>query len=133
MLKTEPGTAFFWSGCAKVDPSTGKLITSGDVIVENLEKGGNKVDIDDIIRDGSHLAGDRFGGSPEIDNLVSQASNVNLSQYKIIENEWANAIDTGKKVSTNVTINYDADRLRPKEFLIKYTIDGKPYLRKILN
>lgn len=32
MLKTEPGTAFFWSGCAKVDPSTGKLITSGDEV-----------------------------------------------------------------------------------------------------
>ena len=34
-----------------------------------------------------HLAGDRFGGSPELDNLVSQSQNVNLSQYKKIENE----------------------------------------------
>ena len=29
-----------------------------------------------------HLAGDRFGGSPERDNIVSQSQNVNLSQYK---------------------------------------------------
>ena len=29
-----------------------------------------------------HLAGDRFGGSPNLDNLVSQLENVNLSQYK---------------------------------------------------
>ncbi len=29
-----------------------------------------------------HLFGDRFGGSPELDNLVSQASNVNLSKFK---------------------------------------------------
>ena len=29
-----------------------------------------------------HLFGDRFGGSPELDNLVSQASKVNLSEYK---------------------------------------------------
>ena len=29
-----------------------------------------------------HLAGDRFGGSPKIDNLVSQLSDVNLKQYK---------------------------------------------------
>ena len=36
-----------------------------------------------------HLAGDRFGGSPEIDNLVSQSSSVNLSEYKKIENQWA--------------------------------------------
>ena len=33
-----------------------------------------------------HLAGDRFGGSPELDNIVSQSQNVNLSQYKKIEN-----------------------------------------------
>lgn len=31
-LKTEPGTAFFWSGCAKVDPSSGKLLVSGDEV-----------------------------------------------------------------------------------------------------
>ena len=43
-----------------------------------------------------HLAGDRFGGSPELDNLVSQASNVNLSQYKKIENQWAKAIEEKK-------------------------------------
>ena len=34
-----------------------------------------------------HLAGDRFGGSPELDNIVSQSQNVNLSQYKKIENQ----------------------------------------------
>ena len=34
-----------------------------------------------------HLAGDRFGGSPVLDNLVSQSSNINLIQYKKIENQ----------------------------------------------
>ena len=34
-----------------------------------------------------HLAGERFGGSPELDNIVSQSQNVNLSQYKKIENQ----------------------------------------------
>ena len=55
-----------------------------------------------------HLAGDRFGGSPEIDNLVSQSSSVNLSEYKKIENQWAKAISEGKKVTTNVEILYDS-------------------------
>ena len=32
-----------------------------------------------------HLAADRFGGSPKIDNLVSQLSDVNLKQYKKVE------------------------------------------------
>lgn len=31
---------------------------------------------------GGHLAGDRFGGSPEIDNLASQSSGVNL-RYRL--------------------------------------------------
>ena len=80
-----------------------------------------------------HLAGDRFGGSPELDNLVSQASNVNLSQYKKIENVWATAIKQGKQVKVNVEIKYDGDGLRPSKFNIKYTIDGKPFSRNILN
>ncbi len=35
-LKTEPGTAFFWSGCANVDPSTGKLLVSGDEVAAEI-------------------------------------------------------------------------------------------------
>lgn len=80
-----------------------------------------------------HLAGDRFGGSPELDNLVSQASNVNLSQYKKIENEWATAIKEGKQVKVNVEIKYDGDGLRPSEFNVQYEIDGKYFERDILN
>ena len=80
-----------------------------------------------------HLAGDRFGGSPEIDNLVSQASNVNLSKYKKIENEWAKAIREGKKVTTDVTILYEGDSLRPKGFKVNYTIDQRFYSSKIIN
>ncbi|MGL5150829.1 MAG: DNA/RNA non-specific endonuclease [Clostridium sp.] len=80
-----------------------------------------------------HLAGDRFGGSPELDNLVSQSSNVNLSQYKKIENQWATAIKEGKQVKVNVEIKYDGDGLRPSEFNVQYEIDGKYFERDILN
>ena len=77
-----------------------------------------------------HLAGDRFGGSPNLDNIVSQSSNVNLSQYKKIENEWATAIKNGLPVSVKVKINYDGNSLRPTSFDITYTIDGA--LKKII-
>ncbi|SDN22122.1 DNA/RNA non-specific endonuclease [Psychrobacillus sp. OK028] len=70
-----------------------------------------------------HLAGDRFGGSPDLDNLVSQSSNVNLSKYKKLENQWAAAIKEGKKVSVNVKVNYEETGLRPTSFEIKYNID----------
>ncbi|SDL47090.1 DNA/RNA non-specific endonuclease [Paenibacillus sp. OK060] len=80
-----------------------------------------------------HLAGDRFGGSPEIDNLVSQLSNVNLSKYKVLENEWAKAIKAGKKVKVEVNIKYDGDALRPSIFEVKYSIDGKIKTTNIKN
>ncbi|WP_336762091.1 DNA/RNA non-specific endonuclease [Paenibacillus sp. USHLN196] len=80
-----------------------------------------------------HLAGDRFGGSPEIDNLVSQLSNVNLSQYKKIENQWANAIKEGKQVKVNVEVKYDGDSVRPSKFNVQYEIDGEVFSKSILN
>ena len=80
-----------------------------------------------------HLAGDRFGGSPELDNLVSQSSNVNLSQYKKIENQWANALKEGKQVKVKVEVEYAGDSLRPSKFNIKYEIDGDQFIRSIIN
>ncbi|MDA1476426.1 T7SS effector LXG polymorphic toxin [Bacillus changyiensis] len=73
-----------------------------------------------------HLAADRFGGSPKIDNLVSQLSDVNLTQYKKIENEWAAALNEipPRKVEVNVKIKYDGDNTRPSEFIVEYEIDG---------
>lgn len=80
-----------------------------------------------------HIAGDRFGGSPELDNLVSQLSGVNLSQYKKIEEKWASALKQGKEVKVNVNIHYDGARMRPSEFKIEYDIDGQLYDALIKN
>lgn len=49
-----------------------------------------------------HLAGDRFGGSGKLDNLVSQYWLVNLSSYKVLENKWHRAIQAGKAVEVDV-------------------------------
>lgn len=80
-----------------------------------------------------HLIGDRFGGSPEIDNLVSQSANVNLSKYKKIENKWAAAIKKEQHVTINVEVKYDGDSLRPSEFIVEYTIDNEYYEEDIIN
>ena len=63
------------------------------------------------------------GGSPDLDNLVSQSSSVNLSKYKKLENKWAAAIKEEKRVSVNVKVNYADTGLRPTGFEIKYVID----------
>lgn len=50
-----------------------------------------------------HLAGDRFGGSSKLDNIVSQSKNVNMSQYKKIENQWAKAIKERERMFLQVS------------------------------
>lgn len=80
-----------------------------------------------------HLAGDRFGGSGGLDNLVSQYWLVNLSSYRKLENDWKRAIQDGKNVDVNVEVEYDGDDLRPSAFSIEYTIDGVEYSKHITN
>ena len=71
-----------------------------------------------------HLFGDRFGGSPDIDNEVSQSKLVNLSEYKKIENKWAKALKQGKNVRVSIDVQYEGDSMRPSGFVINYFIDG---------
>ena len=80
-----------------------------------------------------HMAGDRFGGSPRKDNVVSQLRKVNLSDYKKLENQWAKALEEGKDVSVSVKLNYVGDSLRPDSFEVFYKIDGKPTFKNIPN
>ena len=72
-----------------------------------------------------HIFGDIFGGSPELDNLVSQLSKVNQGQYKALEMKWAKAIRNNQHVSVDVKVLYSGDEMRPRGFLVHYFIDGK--------
>ena len=79
-----------------------------------------------------HIIADQFGGSPELDNLVSQASDINLSQYKKIEYQWAKALKNNQIVKIDIKIKYEKNNKRPSVFVIYYEIDGKPF-KVILN
>ena len=80
-----------------------------------------------------HIFGDRFGGSPELDNLVSQSSNVNLSSFKKIENKWAKAISNNEKVQVEIKIKYNDKSKRPSSFEINYKIGDEKYTEIIKN
>ena len=80
-----------------------------------------------------HLFGDRFGGSPELDNLVSQAKEVNWGEYRVIENQWARALKNGQKVTVNIDVKYESGGVRPSSFEVSYTIDGVDYKQIIRN
>lgn len=68
-----------------------------------------------------------------MDNLVSQHWLVNLSSYKLLENEWYRAIQAGKTVEVDVEVVYDGDDLRPSVFIIEYYIDGEKQTKRITN
>lgn len=78
-----------------------------------------------------HIFGDRFGGSPELDNLVSQAKQVNFSEFKIIENEWARALEDGETVTADIEIYYNGSSSRPTSFDVSYTINDIPFFKHI--
>lgn len=85
-----------------------------------------------------HLVGDRFGGSPELDNLVSQLKGVNQSTYRKLEIQWAKALDPDqpggpKQVIVDMKITTDPATGRPTEFNVRDTIDGKRYSEIIPN
>ena len=71
--------------------------------------------------------------NPKLDNIVSQSQNANLSTYKKIENQWANAISNGQEVTVKVDIKYSGDSLHPTELDVEYTIDGEFFNQDILS
>jgi hypothetical protein len=83
--------------------------------------------------DAGHLFGDRFGGSPELDNWVSQDSHINRSDYKSMENEWADALHKGSHVEVSGDVGYEGDSHRPSSFDVFYSIDGEVYEKSFAN
>ena len=73
------------------------------------------------------LVADVFGGSPELDNLVSQAKDVNFKQYRDIERAWEKAlkkIPPDEITDLKIEIIYDGKNTRPTAFKIEYCING---------
>lgn len=57
--------------------------------------------------EGGHLIAKIFGGSGELDNLVAMEKIVNRSDYRIMENQWKNALQEAKEVKVTIDIVYD--------------------------
>lgn len=76
-----------------------------------------------------HLAGDRFGGSPRLDNIVSQLANHNLSAYKRMENLWARALNGTPPAPVSVEVRLvNGPTGRPSRFEIVSFIGTKRHL-----
>ena len=85
--------------------------------------------------DAGHLFADQFGGSTDLDNLVSQSSGLNRAvkgknNYRSMEREWANALKLGIPVTdVNISLFYSKGSNRPSSFNVTYYIDGNYYSR----
>ena len=72
-----------------------------------------------------HLIADQFGGSPKLDNVVSQDGYLNTHEYRSMERTWAKAINNGQKVTdVNIKVNYSGNSTRPSSFKVSFKIDG---------
>lgn len=81
-----------------------------------------------------HIFARIFKGPGELVNLVPMVGGkVNLSSYKVIENEWKRAITDGKEVVVEVRFKYRSETRRPDALVVNYTIDQIEKKRRISN
>lgn len=83
--------------------------------------------------DAGHLIADQFGGSPYLNNLVSQNSKLNRGEkgkftYRSMETQWANALNNHKRVTDiNIYLTYNNGSSRPSTFRVSYNIGDEHY------
>ncbi|OUE28562.1 putative ribonuclease YeeF [Clavibacter michiganensis] len=75
-----------------------------------------------------HVIADSFGGSPKLDNLVSQFADINKGGYYRLERQWARALKGNPPGHVAVDIRIDTDSLsgRPESFFIESIINDEP-------
>ena len=75
------------------------------------------------------------GGSPDLDNVVSQRSDLNRAvkntdNYRSMEREWSKALKSGKKVTdVDTKLTYENVSSRPSVFDVSYKIDDLKFIR----
>ena len=81
-----------------------------------------------------HIIADQFGGSPNLDNIISQDGNLNTHAYRDMERSWANAINNGQQVTdVRIDLTYPKGSSRPSSFKVTYKIDGIKSTRRFIN
>ena len=76
------------------------------------------------------------GGGLMVDDLrfVPEGNTLNQGEWKRLENSWATAINSGKKVDVKIKVIFDGNSKRPSAYDVEYWIDGeyneKPFINK---
>lgn len=81
--------------------------------------------------DAGHIIGDQFGGSPDIDNIISQEAGLNRGEYKKLEGYLRKQLQAGNKVESLYDIEYEGDSRRPSEISVKYRINNGDWCEQV--
>lgn len=99
--------------------------------MDNMEAVANGSNLPDDQR--GHIFGRLFGGSDGIENLVPMNKELNLSDYKKMENKLVGALRAGKEVYLKVEPVYTDDSKRPTSFTATYSINGEKTITTFSN
>ena len=73
---------------------------------------------------GGHFIAREFGGPETRYNHFAQNARFNVSGYRKLENEWKNALKSGKKVTVSIRAYYGGKSKRPEFVRVTYYVAG---------
>ena len=82
---------------------------------------------------GGHFIAARFNGPREWFNHFAKDANFNRSAYRTLEDAWANAIRSGKRVFVDIVPFYRGTSMRPYKLRVISIVDGKRAIRNYPN
>lgn len=77
---------------------------------------------------GGHVFGTWFGGPGEAINILPMSSRVNLSEFKRLENQWAELVGQGSTIDVTITPVFAGTSRRPTSFRVSWSVDGVPQI-----
>ena len=75
--------------------------------------------------DGGHFIAARFNGPREWFNHFAQDANFNRGAYRTLEDQWAAAVKSGKRVFVDIVPHYRGTSMRPDTLSIIWIVEGK--------
>lgn len=70
---------------------------------------------------GGHYIAARFNGPGEWFNHFAQDTNFNKSAYYTLENQWARALRSGRRVFVDIVPHYEGDSMRPYKIVVRWS------------
>lgn len=75
--------------------------------------------------DGGHFIAARFNGPSDAFNHFAQDASFNRGRYRAIEDQWANDLRRGRRVSVDIVAYYSGESKRPSSLSVEWSVDGR--------